>query len=140
MCGYNKIIKINYLILCTHHKTVMLENVHFAHWARSMLEQPRVDAALVELVPEMGFIIVLRNRTNGRRMKSRGSMMNSFLTFFFLLLSSTAALNLPAWQHTNDIGYFVRFNANRTTVAINVVHFLALNALGRDLGDDSFRH
>lgn len=36
--------------LITHHITVELEHIQLAHGARSMLDQPRIDAVLVELV------------------------------------------------------------------------------------------
>lgn len=35
----------------THHKAVVLEDVHLAHRTGAVLQQPRVDAGLVELVP-----------------------------------------------------------------------------------------
>lgn len=34
----------------THHETVVFEDVHFAHWAQPMVQQPWIDAVLVELV------------------------------------------------------------------------------------------
>lgn len=53
LCGQNKFVQIDYLILGTHHKAIMLQYVHFAHGARTMLQQPRIDAALVEFMPAM---------------------------------------------------------------------------------------
>ena len=34
----------------THHEAVMLEDVHLAHRTGAVLEQPRVDAGLVEFM------------------------------------------------------------------------------------------
>lgn len=38
-------------MLCAYHVTVMLEDIHLAHGARPVLQEPRVDAHLVEFVP-----------------------------------------------------------------------------------------
>lgn len=40
-----------YVFLSTDHKSIVLENVHLAHRAGTVLEQPRVYAVLMEVVP-----------------------------------------------------------------------------------------
>lgn len=99
----------------------MLEDVHFAHGTGAMLQQPRIDAALVEVVT------VVENAGTYHIEWKTGTE------------NAKGLMHLPAWQHPDQVGDLVRFDANRAAIVLDLF-VIGLDAFRRDLGDNALRH